>query len=64
MVINNNQKEVSNQMGEIPITLFQYSCERCGNVWIPRKMDKPRVCPSCKSAYWDLPRRSSELTAK
>jgi hypothetical protein len=30
-------------------------CKRCGNSWI-RKFDKdPKVCPSCKSIYWNKP---------
>lgn len=28
-------------------------CKRCGHEWIPRKPQKPKVCPKCKSAYWD-----------
>lgn len=31
---------------------------RCGHEWLPReKGDKPRVCPKCKSANWDTPKR-------
>lgn len=27
---------------------------RCGHEWLPReKLEKPRVCPKCKSANWD-----------
>lgn len=51
-----------------------YKCERCGHVWLPRDLpinwdgnlntlDKapPRVCPSCKSAYWNTPRKRDIL---
>jgi len=31
-------------------------CLRCGHSWIPRKVDMPRTCPGCRSAYWDKPR--------
>ena len=31
-------------------------CLRCGHSWIPRKVDMPRTCPKCRSAYWDKPR--------
>jgi transcription elongation factor Elf1 len=40
-----------------------FKCLRCGHEWIPRVelkqlegelKDKPRICPKCKSAYWDL----------
>ena len=27
-------------------------CERCGYTWYLRYPQKPRVCPSCKSPYW------------
>jgi hypothetical protein len=39
------------------ITVTQYVCERCGWEWLPREATKPRICPSCKSPYWDRPRR-------
>lgn len=26
---------------------------RCGHEWLPRTSSKPRVCPRCKSPYWD-----------
>lgn len=33
-------------------------CERCAYAWVPRSMDAlPRTCPSCRSAYWNTPRR-------
>jgi len=28
-------------------------CERCGYIWYLRYPQKPRVCPSCKSPYWE-----------
>lgn len=40
-----------------------FKCLRCGHEWIPRVeleqlegklKEKPRICPKCKSAYWDL----------
>ena len=43
------------------VQLWGYRCERCGHEWVPRAADRePRVCPRCKSPYWDRPRRSSE----
>jgi predicted Zn-ribbon and HTH transcriptional regulator len=41
-------------VGEIIIKGFQ--CERCGHKWVPREDESPRVCPKCKSPYWDRPR--------
>ena len=30
---------------------------RCGHEWLPRdRSEKPRVCPKCKSPYWDRPK--------
>ena len=25
--------------------------------WAPRECERPRVCPKCKSAYWDVARK-------
>jgi hypothetical protein len=36
------------------VTLRGCRC-RCGHEWLPRGEEKPRVCPTCKSANWDLP---------
>jgi hypothetical protein len=49
-------------MGEIQLTGFV--CERCEHSWVPR-MDsrKPRVCPKCKSPYWNRPRNGSNGSA-
>lgn len=45
-------------MGKIRITVEGFKCERCGHEWIPRdKKESPRVCPRCKSPYWDKPRK-------
>jgi len=38
------------------ITLKGYRCERCGHEWVPRNDENPRVCPKCKSPYWDKPK--------
>jgi len=38
------------------IKLKGYRCERCGHEWFPRNDEKPRVCPKCKSPYWDKPK--------
>lgn len=32
-------------------------CNRCGHVWVKRNLDQePKVCPKCKSPYWNKPR--------
>jgi hypothetical protein len=50
-----------------------FACERCSYEWIPRRVsmmlgtDKilvphvdPRVCPRCKSPYWNKARKISK----
>jgi predicted Zn-ribbon and HTH transcriptional regulator len=38
---------------------------RCGHEWLPRirdedgEVERPAVCPKCKSARWDKPRRDA-----
>ena len=39
------------------IKVLKCTCERCRHEWITRSIDKPRVCPKCKSPYWDIPRK-------
>lgn len=43
------------------IKLNGYECEKCGHTWIPRMEEVPRVCPKCKSPYYDKPRRAPKL---
>lgn len=44
-------------MGKALIEGFE--CERCKHQWIPRLkiVEEPVMCPKCKSAYWNKPRR-------
>ncbi|MXZ62375.1 MAG: hypothetical protein F4Y98_01885 [Chloroflexi bacterium] len=47
-------------MAQVPITVMGYRCERCDHEWIPRSRKRePRVCPKCKSPYWDRPRTTA-----
>jgi predicted Zn-ribbon and HTH transcriptional regulator len=40
------------------VKLDGYRCDRCEHEWLPRdKTQDPKVCPRCKSPYWDTPRR-------
>lgn len=39
------------------ITLKGYQCERCGHKWAPRENEFPKVCPKCKSPYWNIARK-------
>lgn len=52
-------------MARKEITVLQYECERCGHLWIPRELDvEPKVCPKCKSPYWDTPRKEKNTAKK
>ena len=46
---------------------------RCDHEWMPRVnmseltgmiKNKPRICPNCKSAYWDRERKNKRKNAK
>jgi len=47
-------------LARVPITVMGYRCERCGHEWIPRGSadEEPKICPSCKSARWNSPRKT------
>ena len=46
-------------MPKVNITVPGWRCSRCGHEWVPRYyfneggMVPPKVCPKCKSPYWD-----------
>ena len=44
-------------MGRVPITILGYKCERCGYEWIARENKEPKICPKCRSPYWDNPKK-------
>lgn len=31
-------------------------CLRCGHYWYPKRPALPKVCPKCKSPYWNKPK--------
>ena len=50
------------------ITIQAYRCDRCGHEWAPRQslsastvIPLPKVCPKCKSPYWNTPRRRPKI---
>lgn len=48
-------------MAKIKMTVLGYRCERCSHEWVPRDAEQePRVCPKCKSPYWNRPRKSDK----
>jgi hypothetical protein len=48
-------------MAKIPITVMGYRCERCAHEWVPNGEKEPRVCPKCKSPYWNTPRKAAPM---
>ena len=44
---------------KITVKVIKNKCERCGHEWIPRKKDV-RICPKCKSPYFDIPRKKKK----
>jgi len=55
-------------MARIKITLDGFRCDRCGHEWVVRDKQardsnqEPNVCPSCKSPYWNKPRKNNVPT--
>ena len=41
------------------IKLIGQQCKRCEHTWLPREaLQEPRVCPKCKSPYWNRLRQN------
>lgn len=36
--------------------LLEFRCSRCGHSWRGRSSKIPKVCPACKSQYWNRAR--------
>ena len=43
-------------------TLRELTCLRCDHMWFPRTPEPPKVCPKCKSPYWN--KEKVRLTVK
>ena len=47
------------------VAIKGYRCLRCNHTWVPRGWEQkskeippdPKVCPRCKSAWWNEPRK-------
>lgn len=39
------------------VKLLGYRCLRCEHEWLPRINGEPKVCPRCKSPYWNIPKK-------
>ena len=62
-----------NEKYKIRIEVNAFKCLRCSHRWIPRVSmeelegqikEKPRICPDCKSAYWDLEPKKKKNSKK
>lgn len=52
-------------MGVFEKTVTAFSCDRCDHEWIPRNPEEfPKVCPRCKSPYWNTPRKNPKKGKK
>ena len=52
-------------MAKITLKVDGLKCERCGHEWQPHDINQlPRVCPKCKSPYWDRPRKVATKNKK
>jgi predicted Zn-ribbon and HTH transcriptional regulator len=43
------------------VKVLECKCERCGHEW-KSKGTNPKVCPKCKSPYWNEPRKEKSET--
>ncbi len=57
VAMNRTKHEVEWEVITTPLRIFK--CLRCGHEW-PSKMDKPLVCPKCKSPYWDRDKKEKQ----
>ena len=52
-------------MPEIEVKVKGYKCNNCAYEWLPRSnKEKPLICPKCKSARWDLPKKDKFKSKK
>ncbi|GAG32613.1 unnamed protein product [marine sediment metagenome] len=38
------------------VIIGKNTCKRCRHSWTQRTLEKPTICPKCKSPYWNKPR--------
>jgi len=43
-------------ISKMKINIIKLKCKRCEHVWVPTQ-EEIRICPKCKSPYWDRERR-------
>jgi len=45
------------------VNIPKFECKRCSHKWSPRQSEI-RMCPKCKSPYWDTPKKTGGKTMK
>lgn len=62
-------------MAEIMMKVPGYRCERCQHEWVARgsrnaprgkngEMLRPKLCPHCKSPWWETPPQAAQKHAR
>ena len=46
------------------VTRQAWKCDRCDHEWLSRDNEKPLRCASCKSPYWNTPRRDNKKSVE
>ena len=44
---------------EKEFVMKKMKCLRCGHEWYKRRPEKPRICPKCKSADWNVEKKNA-----
>jgi len=42
---------------KVIVKVEKFKCLRCGFIWKPHNPDNVRICPKCKSARFDEPKK-------
>ena len=43
------------------IIITKLKCKRCLWKWYPKTENIPKVCPHCKSPYWNIERKTKKI---
>src|SRR5215472_3275329 len=41
-----------------------HKCLQCGKTWYPRRPGTPRICPTCKTTYWNTGTRPFKAVSR
>ncbi len=48
----------------VSVALPTFKCVRCKHEWVPRKPERSMTCASCRSPYWDVPRKAKKRAGR